>query len=297
MDDNTAGQMLRRQVRRFYRCLLYRTSRELKKNDLRRSAVVFSPHFDDETLGCGGTIIRKKRAGAKVTIVFLTDGSKSHKDFMPENELMRVRAGEGIAAAQALGLDARDVTMLGFEETKLMAHIGPAANQVLELLEKQQPLDIFVPYHHDPQHDHMATNRVVNTALLKYYRQATVYEYPIWYWRQWPWVQAQRERRRRALKKGVLSGLQFFGDFRSRVHIADHLAGKRAALERHRSQMTRLNSSPHWPTLGDVSNGEFLECFFQDYELFSKRLFFPDRRASPVQVASAHRLEGAVRSC
>ena len=36
--------------------------------------VVLSPHMDDETLGCGGTIARHAEAGAHVTVIFLTDG-------------------------------------------------------------------------------------------------------------------------------------------------------------------------------------------------------------------------------
>ena len=36
--------------------------------------VVLAPHMDDEVLGCGGAIALHKRAGAHVTVVFLTDG-------------------------------------------------------------------------------------------------------------------------------------------------------------------------------------------------------------------------------
>ena len=38
--------------------------------------VVLAPHMDDETLGCGGTIARHVRAGAQVTVIFLTDGRR-----------------------------------------------------------------------------------------------------------------------------------------------------------------------------------------------------------------------------
>lgn len=64
-----------------------RTMSELDEKDLERTATVFSPHSDDETLGCGGTIIKKKRAGAKVKIVFIPDGRKSHSHLISEDEL------------------------------------------------------------------------------------------------------------------------------------------------------------------------------------------------------------------
>ena len=43
-----------------------------------RAAMVFAPHPDDETLGCGGTVVKLRRAGVDVHIVFMTDGRHSH---------------------------------------------------------------------------------------------------------------------------------------------------------------------------------------------------------------------------
>ena len=75
----------------------------VSEQDLAASAIIFSPHQDDETLGCGGTIIRKQEAGAEVKIVFMTDGSRSHHRFIPEEKLIILRQQEAIKAAQTLG--------------------------------------------------------------------------------------------------------------------------------------------------------------------------------------------------
>src|SRR4051812_37624433 len=40
--------------------------------------IVFAPHQDDEALGCGAVIARKRNDGGAVHVVFLTDGSASH---------------------------------------------------------------------------------------------------------------------------------------------------------------------------------------------------------------------------
>ena len=104
-----SNSFFKAQARRFYRRVMNRIMSELDQNALGRSAVVFSPHFDDETLGCGGTILKKKRAGADVKIVFMTDGSKSHRHLISENELKAIRASEGLAASSSLGLSACDI--------------------------------------------------------------------------------------------------------------------------------------------------------------------------------------------
>ena len=54
--------------RGLYRGLMRAVMSEWRGEDLGRPAVVFAPHPDDEALGCGGTFIRKRRAGAPVRI-------------------------------------------------------------------------------------------------------------------------------------------------------------------------------------------------------------------------------------
>lgn len=272
------GMTLRKRYCRAYRNALCAMAKEISRDALQRSAIVFSPHYDDETLGCGGTIIKKRAAGADLTIVFMTDGSKSHQQFMQQEELKEMRANEGIAATKVLGVDAHDVVQLGYEETKLTEHAEEAVQRVTELLGDKRPLDVFIPYQGDTHEDHEATARIVNAALCKVARRVTVYEYPVWYWQQWPFVTAPPQRMRWVIKRAALATIRNFRDFRWRVSISKQLADKRAALEQYRSQMARINANLNWPILADVSGGEFLECFFQEYELFSMRLFVPTLR-------------------
>ena len=75
---------------------------------------------------------------------------------------------------------------------------------------------------------------------------------------------------RTILKNSFISGLSLLKDFRTFVDIRNVLRLKRSALEQHKSQMTRIIPDPRWMTLADVSNGEFLKCFFQEREIFFK---------------------------
>jgi hypothetical protein len=121
--------------------------------------------------------------------------------------------------------------------------------------------------------DHLATTAIVKCALQGYFKNLVVYEYPVWFWFHWPWVELFR--RTEPLKSIILKntliygfGLRFLRDFNCSFYIGEILDCKYTALQQYKSQMSRLLSDSRWPTLGDVANGEFLNCFFQEYELF-----------------------------
>ncbi len=68
------------------------------------SVLVFAPHPDDETFGCGGTLALHAAAGVKIHIVVLTDGAgRTPAGLTKERETQR-REAESRQAAQVLGL-------------------------------------------------------------------------------------------------------------------------------------------------------------------------------------------------
>jgi len=239
---------------------------------LPRSAIVFSPHFDDETLGCGGTILRKRKAGAKVRIVFMTDGSKSHERLISPGELSAIRKAEALAAAEALGLIESDVTFLDFEERRLAEHRSAAMERAAAVLEQVRPEQVFVPYRYDGKPDHEVTSEIVLSILRHLRVRVQVLEYPIWFWFQWPWCRLMPGARRRTwemVTRSARSGPRMWGlaEFRTRMDIGEVLHRKRAVLQRYSSQMTRLRHGSRWPVLAD---------FMQPYELFKCYVLSPD---------------------
>jgi len=98
--------MFRKSHRNFCLRTLARRSAGQSALPMQSPAVVFSPHYDDETLGVGGTIILKRRLGARVHLVFMTDGSRSHAHAMEGGRLAALRRTEALRAASALGVDA-----------------------------------------------------------------------------------------------------------------------------------------------------------------------------------------------
>jgi len=204
----------------------------------------------------------------------MTDGCQSHGHLISADELKSIREKEALAAAHRLGLDRDDIIFLEFRDTTLNKNQDLAIEKVAEIIHSFQPDEIFVPYHKESPSDHYATNRIVISAIKLCKLSTIVYEYPIWFWCHWPWASLVGSRREilSVLRNSWLAGfgLNLLKDFRCAVFIGDVLEPKRVALEQHESQMKPLIPDSGWMTLGDVSKGEFLECFFQNYEFFHR---------------------------
>ncbi len=269
------------QARRLFRQIMKHVVKEIDERHLKSSAVVFAPHADDETLGCGGTIIKKRKLGARMHIVFMTDGANSHKRLIAKEELKAIRQSEALAASKKLGVDENHAFFLEFEDGKLANHQDSARAKVAQLLDFLKPDEVFIPYCKEPPLDHLATNKIVLAALQAYGKNVTVYEYPLWFWQHWPWTGAPANSRREILRfvlGSIISGYRLLTQFRFCTPIQEVLETKRAALNEHKSQTTKLRPVTEWKTLGEVANGELLPCFFQPQEIF-RQFGFPARRA------------------
>jgi LmbE family N-acetylglucosaminyl deacetylase len=263
---------LRQSIRQYYHQQMLHALQPYDEQNLSRSAIVFSPHPDDETLGCGGMIIRKRQAGADVKIIFMTDGCRSHAHLMPASALRVRREQEAIAAAHALGIERQHVLFLGVTDHALQKAQALVVPKIVNALQQQQPQEIFIPYRAEGPSDHYFTHQFVRAALQQGSARPLMYEYPIWFWHHWPQMQftGDRRSRLRMLKQTMLAGFgaRLVRDFQCSISIKAVLEQKRHALQQHRSQMERWMSNPDWLTLGDIANGEFLNCFFQEYEFF-----------------------------
>jgi LmbE family N-acetylglucosaminyl deacetylase len=65
--------------------------------------LVVAPHPDDETLACGGTILRHRRAGDVVCVLVVTDGGSSRAGGLRREQIRELRAREAAAAIAHLG--------------------------------------------------------------------------------------------------------------------------------------------------------------------------------------------------
>jgi LmbE family N-acetylglucosaminyl deacetylase len=249
-------------------------------SDLGKSALIIAPHFDDETLGCGGIIAKKKLADASIKIVFMTDGTQSHSKHTEKEKLSLQRREEAYKACGELGINRDDIIVLDFTDSLLEKGITEAELKLKEIVEDFKPNEFFIPSEKEPwifSGDHIATTRICINVLKDYKDEITIYEYPIWYWYSYPWVSLPFK-----LKKTTISifrhsmngiwGMGLLRHFNCYVELDGVKELKRNALDQHESQMKSQNSKEQWNTLAGVSNGEFLNCFFYEYEVFNKRI-------------------------
>lgn len=160
-------------------------SRDEKSDLMKKKTVVFAPHPDDETLGCGGTIAKRISEGDEVKIVVMTDGRHAflkvlgiESDPTPE-ELALIRRKEVTNAARTLGLQEENILFLGFEDGTLDIHEKEAEEKVKEILQKYRPVEVFYPYKKDYNPDHRAANCIIRKSLEELGLTPKLYQYSI----------------------------------------------------------------------------------------------------------------------
>jgi len=245
---------------------------ELTEAELAQPAVVFCPHPDDEVLGCGGTLARKVAAGADVRVVFLTDGSRSHPRHLDPRSARRLRRREALASCAVLGIPACRVRFLDLPDGQLAARQAELTAAAADILRCHRPSQVFVPSRFDGVCDHVAAGAAV-LAAAGAAGETTILEYPVWFWRHWPWVSERGGPLRRRLgrtRDAVIGAVRLFGRFRCAVDVRPLLDLKAAALACHASQMVRPPDRPDWPILADVAGGDFLACFTGPREHFRR---------------------------
>jgi LmbE family N-acetylglucosaminyl deacetylase len=271
--------MMRRMARRFGLALLNKRAHEWQPGDVAGSTVVFSTHYDDETLGAGGAILRLRRLGAPVYVVFMTDGSRSHARSMDGARLSALRHEEGLRATAVLGVEGDKVRFLEYPEQRLAEHRDEAILRVSGILSELRCTRVFVPSTLEPliwSTDHRVTTDIVFDALKRTQQRPEVMEYLVWFWYHWPWVPVLGGSDTRQLLKLTWQyrcGVRAWRALNVAVSIDDVRSRKWEALAEHRTQMTRLAEGKPWPILADVAQGEFLRAFFDSREWFRTYTF------------------------
>jgi LmbE family N-acetylglucosaminyl deacetylase len=157
-----------------------------------RSAVIVAAHPDDEVLGAGGLLSMLAASGARLRLVAVTDGERSHQGHASPASLARRRTAETATALRALGAGAAEVIRLQLPDSGLAAREDQLAAELAPLI---AGFDMcLAPWDRDMHPDHEAAGRAVRRAGPR-----QLYCFPVWMW-HWaspgdprvPWDRALR---------------------------------------------------------------------------------------------------------
>lgn len=222
---------------------------------MNKKVVVFAPHPDDETLGCGGTIAKKLSEGYEVLIVFLTDGRNAFLklfdiDSNPSpSELKEIRKDEVKRASSILSLSEDALLFLDFEDGMLGKNEVEVKKKVIEILGKTVPAEVYFTYEKDFHIDHRVANRIVRSSIKEIGLDALTYRYSI-------------TRKYARVSPLIDSFLNFFKHNMIRVDISNYLPLKEKALKEFKSQVTIISDRQQRPVLLNV------ERFLKNEEIF-----------------------------
>lgn len=125
--------------------------------------LVISPHPDDESIGCGGTLRDHVVRGDEVRVVFLTSGERGGHGRAPA-ETAPLREREAEAAAAILGLAGVEFWR---EPDGALRASRPLIERLHQRLSEYRPEVVYVTHSGEMHPDHRAAARLVrlSTAL------------------------------------------------------------------------------------------------------------------------------------
>lgn len=148
--------------------------------------VVLAPHMDDEIIGCGGSLALHVQRGARICVVFMTDGRGGGSDIAilhgaermrRERELIELRKAEAHEALAKLGIG--DIVFLDAPDGALRTCTW-AADKLRAVLEERRPDLVYLPFYLEEHADHRATSEVLLAASEKADWEFQCMGYEVW---------------------------------------------------------------------------------------------------------------------
>ncbi len=123
--------------------------------------LVISPHPDDESIGCGGTIRKHVLAGDAVHVIVLTSGEAGGHG-RPPDETATLREAEATEAATILGLASLEFWR---EPDGRFAATPAVCRRLTTTIERLEPSVLYVTHDKEQHPDHRAAMQLVLDAL------------------------------------------------------------------------------------------------------------------------------------
>lgn len=134
------------------------------------NVMVLSPHCDDESIGCGGTIVSLLEKGVNVTIVFFTCCNDERKDIREQEARSVWKRYENV-----------ELVFLNFPDGKLNQYQKDAQNQLAKYVKSEQPEMILLPWAIDSHPDHAVIFPILESLIQQQIYEGDLYFYEVFF--------------------------------------------------------------------------------------------------------------------
>src|ERR1700722_15819267 len=140
--------------------------------------LVISPHPDDESVGCGGTLRRHSVEGNAIRVIFLTSGERGGHGRSPE-EAIQLRELEARTAGKILGIAEFEFWREPDGAVRVTPHL---VERLRKTITEWKPEILYVPHQGEMHPDPRASARLVRRALVGVSRhlRPSVRMYEVW---------------------------------------------------------------------------------------------------------------------
>jgi len=134
--------------------------------------LILAPHTDDGEFGCGGSIAKFIRLGARVIYVAFSAAEQSVPKHLPKDILRK----EVLSATKILGIKKQDCIVLNFEVRRFPEFRQQILDEMIKINSKFKPNLVFLPSTNDTHQDHMT---IANEGFRAFKRTSILaYEVP-----------------------------------------------------------------------------------------------------------------------
>jgi LmbE family N-acetylglucosaminyl deacetylase len=138
--------------------------------------LVISPHPDDESIGCGGTLCQHIAAGDRVAVIFLTSGEAGGHG-RSIGETIKIREAEARRAAKMLELGSVEFWR---QPDGAMRVTDPLVKRMSTAITRIKPDIIYLPHDREMHQDHQAAVRLLRRALTWVKYRPVVLMFEVW---------------------------------------------------------------------------------------------------------------------
>jgi LmbE family N-acetylglucosaminyl deacetylase len=139
-----------------------------------KDALIIAPHPDDESLGCGGSIIKHIKAKSRVKVVFLTNGDKGDFQGKFGKKYVEIRKSSAQKAMGILGV--QDFEFWGYADRELSYARGKAEEKLHDTVRAFSPSVLYAPSPLEAHPDHKSAFQIVWNLRAQFQISFAFYE-------------------------------------------------------------------------------------------------------------------------